>query len=102
MTIWTPCPICEGPAAGFDHDHGCPFTIAGLLRKYSSVGKAAGAVALGIEKVPGPAFAKWTAGFRSLVLYKQQMAILKLCAVNAGTNLARLQELWHIEEAKTP
>jgi hypothetical protein len=98
MTIWTPCHICERPATATDHDHGCPFTIAALIRKYGSEGKAAGAVALGVEKIPGPAFTKWHECFRSLVLFKQQTAILKLAAMAAQTSVPRLQELWRRTE----
>jgi hypothetical protein len=99
--IWTPCAICDGPAAGTDHDRGCPFTIRALVQKYGSDGKAAGAVALGIEQVPARALMNWHESFRSLVLFKQQTGILKLVAVAAGTSLPRLQELWCAAEEES-
>lgn len=92
--IWTPCHVCERPASTTDHDGGCPFTVYGLVKKYGNEGKAAGAVALQVEQIPGPAFTKWPEGFRGLVIFKQQTAILRLAAVAAGTSLQRLQQLW--------
>ena len=100
MPIWTPCVICGQPRSATDHDGGCPVTVAGLVRRYGSEGTAAGAIALGIEQVPTAAWTKFPESFRSLVLFKQQMAVLKLTAIAAGTSLERLQRLWH-EQAAT-
>jgi len=93
--IWTPCAICGQPKSATDHDEGCPFSVWALVKKYGSEGKAAGAVALQIEQVPAMVFMHyWPENFRSLVLFKQQTAILKLVTVAAGTSLERLQRIW--------
>lgn len=73
-------------------------TVRDLVRKYGSEGKAAGAVALGIEKVTVANFVWWPETFRSLILFKQNTALLKLTAIAAGTSLERLHAEWQRQE----
>jgi len=96
--IWTPCANCGQPVKAADHDAGCPLTAARLVAKYGSEGKAAGAIALQIERLPGLAYMNLHDGLKSLVIYKQQSALLKLCAIAAGSSLNRLQREWRMRE----
>lgn len=73
-------------------------SVAQLVMKYGSEGKAAGAVALEIEKVPAREFLEWPENFRSLVLLKQQRIILRLAGRAAGVPLATLQVAWRQAE----
>ncbi len=74
-------------------------TLAKLVEKYGSEGRAAGAVALQIEPTTSLDWTWWPEPFRSLVLFKQHQAILRLAAIGAGTSLTRLQEQWHMQDA---
>ena len=69
-------------------------TVRNLVTEYGSLGKAAGAVALGIEPVDADVFIDWPEYFRDLIAYKQNTAILRLVSVAAGTSLSRLQQQW--------
>ena len=69
-------------------------TLQALLTKYGTHGKAAGALALGIERMDATTFIWLPESFRSLVLFKQQSALLKLTAIAAGTSLERLHAEW--------
>ena len=73
-------------------------TLDDLQQKYGSVGKAAGALALGIETMPAGQFMDYPEAFRSLVLYKQNVALIRLAAIAAGTSLQRLQNQWYAVE----
>lgn len=78
-------------------------SIEWLRHKYGSVGRAAGAVALGIEAIPGEDFCALPENFRSLVAHKRELVLLQLAALAAGTSIQRLQEQWWVldrEEAE--
>lgn len=75
-------------------------TIELLITKYGSADKAAGAVAIGIESLPAERFMLLPEAFRSLVLYKQQLTLLRLAAVGAGTRLQALVLEWRRQETE--
>ena len=101
MTLWTPCLVCEQPESSTDHDDGCPFTLSALVARFGSEGAAAGAAAIEVVRVPGPAAMRWPEAFRWLVLCKQQHALLRLAAVSAGTSVQRLQAIFREEDASS-
>lgn len=76
-------------------------TLEALVAKYENAGKAAGAVALGIERLTAEQFMWLPESFQALVLFKLQQATLKLTAIAAGTNLERLQAEWRRQEHVT-
>ncbi len=73
-------------------------TAADLDRKYGSIGRAAGAVALGIEPIEAYDYEMLPESFRSLILFKQQQAILRVAALAADTSVARLQQIWRDQD----
>lgn len=75
-------------------------TLQGLVERYGHEGKAAGAVALQIERLTASEFMLLPENFRSLVLYKQQVALIKLAAVAAQTSLEALQARWYTQDVQ--
>jgi len=79
-----------------------PMTYDDLIAKHGSPGRAAGALALGVEQIDGRAFMRLPESFLALVAYKQALMITRLTAIAAGSSIQRLHHEWHAHAGDLP
>lgn len=73
-------------------------TESELVRKYHTFGRAAGAVACGVEEVKGADWMLLSVSFQNLILLKQNVVLMRMVGIAVGINPERIAAEWKAQD----